>query len=476
MTAPVVSSLSPSTFTSGGGVSIAISGSGFTGATQVLFGTVPATSFTVVNSTLIVAFSPAMPPRTANVRVFVGSSSSAVTVYTAFIATFTSPALPAQPYRWTFLFGDLVTNTILADLPVSNVTFSNVLNDVGTFQGTIDLADLRVQAQNAANVLLPGRTAIWVDLDGVLVWGGILWTTSYDAKTRDLTIGGQSFWSYFASNRRWVWNINSSNTGAAPTVTLPLDQLTLVQRIITTVQSVTGGSINTQVGSNTSNSLISTLNVQGSQLLQVGQLVQQIAQQSGGFGFDYMIDVAWGGVNGTTPTNYLTLSYPRRGRVASLNSVTFDTGAQTCVGYTWPLDSSKQANVVYGIGSGTGTSSLSSYQEASNVLAQGYPLLESNYSRTDVNDQSTLNSITASYLNANAFPVATPTVTVSINGDPVYGAYIVGDDARIIVQSDEFFTLGLDQFWRITSSEVTVADEGLGTVKNTFSIPPATVQ
>jgi IPT/TIG domain len=59
LTLPVVSSLSQSSGPKAGGPSINVRGSGFSGATQVLFGTVPATSFTVVSDTKITAIAPA---------------------------------------------------------------------------------------------------------------------------------------------------------------------------------------------------------------------------------------------------------------------------------------------------------------------------------------------------------------------------------------------------------------------------------
>jgi hypothetical protein len=56
---PTVSSMSPSSGPAAGGTSITITGSGFTGATGVVFGPTPASSFTVHNDTQIVAISPA---------------------------------------------------------------------------------------------------------------------------------------------------------------------------------------------------------------------------------------------------------------------------------------------------------------------------------------------------------------------------------------------------------------------------------
>jgi len=59
VSAPVVAGLSPDVGPAAGGTSVVITGSGFTGATEVTFGSVPATSFAVVSTTSITATSPA---------------------------------------------------------------------------------------------------------------------------------------------------------------------------------------------------------------------------------------------------------------------------------------------------------------------------------------------------------------------------------------------------------------------------------
>jgi hypothetical protein len=56
---PVVASISPATGPIAGGTVVAISGSGFTGATNVLFGGVAATTFSIAGDTSISATSPA---------------------------------------------------------------------------------------------------------------------------------------------------------------------------------------------------------------------------------------------------------------------------------------------------------------------------------------------------------------------------------------------------------------------------------
>lgn len=75
---PVVTALSPTSGPVTGATAVSITGTGFTGATQVLFGVTPAT-FTVVSATLIHAVSPPHVPGTLHVHVRTpGGSSAAV--------------------------------------------------------------------------------------------------------------------------------------------------------------------------------------------------------------------------------------------------------------------------------------------------------------------------------------------------------------------------------------------------------------
>jgi hypothetical protein len=74
--APAVTGLGTSSGSSNGGTSVTISGSGFTGATQVWFGSVAATSFTVNNDGSIFAWAPAEASGTVNITVTTPSGTS----------------------------------------------------------------------------------------------------------------------------------------------------------------------------------------------------------------------------------------------------------------------------------------------------------------------------------------------------------------------------------------------------------------
>src|SRR5205823_6609717 len=70
---PSISAVSPNSGTAAGGDTITITGSNFTGANTVTFGTVMATSFTVLSDNTIVAVTPALPSGTGTVDIRVNA-------------------------------------------------------------------------------------------------------------------------------------------------------------------------------------------------------------------------------------------------------------------------------------------------------------------------------------------------------------------------------------------------------------------
>jgi hypothetical protein len=127
-TAPVVSGVSPSSGTTGGGTIVNITGSGFTGATAVSFGTVAATSFTVYSDSTITATAPPQAAGTVDITVTTPSGPSAVASadhYTYSAAT--APSVTAvSPNTGTTAGGTLVTITGSGFTGASSVSFGSV--------------------------------------------------------------------------------------------------------------------------------------------------------------------------------------------------------------------------------------------------------------------------------------------------------------------------------------------------------------
>ena len=125
--APTITGLSPTTGPAAGGTVVTITGTGFTGATAVDFGTVAATNVTVVNATTITAVSPA-GSGTVNVTVIAPAGTSATSTADQFTFAVVAPTV-ASLVR----FGFHMQQTSLV------LTFSTALNptpaqDVNNYQ------------------------------------------------------------------------------------------------------------------------------------------------------------------------------------------------------------------------------------------------------------------------------------------------------------------------------------------------------
>ena len=78
----------------------------------------------------------------------------------------------ATSYR--YLFADLATNAILAELPLTGVNFTQQLNTAGTFTGQLLLSGVNAASLNVLNATLPNKCVIYVDRNGQLIWGGVI--------------------------------------------------------------------------------------------------------------------------------------------------------------------------------------------------------------------------------------------------------------------------------------------------------------
>lgn len=340
---------------------------------------------------------------------------------------------------YRYILCDLLTNTELAELPLANVTFDLRLNGAGSLSADLPLTDPKVRAFDPIGDTLPGRTAIYVDRDGVLLWGGIVWTRRTDQSNK-LQLGCQEFESYFA--RRLI---------TADAVFTQADQLAIARSLINTAQGKTGGNIGVLVGTETSGVLRDRV-YDGYALKPVLEALQQLSAVQDGF--DYAIEVFWDTTTGR-PGKLLRLSYPQRGVVANLSGLLWEYPGNV-QGYVWPEDATAQATTMYATGAGTPPGQL---QSVAGGTIPGYPLLESKQSYTDVKIQATLDGHAAADLAAMQAPVVVPTITVRADLDPFIGSYTVGDEARLRITDDRFpgtnSAAGLDVTKRITAIRVT---------------------
>ena len=351
--------------------------------------------------------------------------------------------------EYRFLFADLLTNQIKAELPLSQVRFGQELNTAGPFSGKLLLSDLRETVYSIDTATTPARTAIYIDRDGVIVWGGVLWSRNYDSQSQSLTFSGREFESYF--ERRRI-NFDYNTAGASQ------DQLLVVQNLFNTAQGSAGSSTNIGVTVPTNTSGVNvTKTYRAYDYKPLTEAVYELSRST--TGFDWNIEVSYDSSYNIIKT--LNLEYPRRGNVYDSTNP-YALGLEfpgNVISYTYPEDGSTVANTMYGLGAGQADGKLISTQSDSASLTAGFATLEDSVSYTDYSDATLLGQLTLAQLNAKKNPVVVMEVVTTTYKDPILGAFKTGDDFRIRITDDRFPTT-LDVVRRLAKYEVQVGDAG----------------
>lgn len=122
------------------------------------------------------------------------------------------PVVDTLAPEYRYLLTDLVTNVVIGELPFSGVTYGRGLKAAGSFAGTTPVVLGKTSGYDLYETTMPGRTGLYVLRNNVCVWGGIVWTRSYDLNGRALTVTAQEFTSYL--HHRVLWKTFTSDYGA----------------------------------------------------------------------------------------------------------------------------------------------------------------------------------------------------------------------------------------------------------------------
>lgn len=354
----------------------------------------------------------------------------------------------ATQYR--YLFADLLTNSILAELPITGVNFTQQLNSAGTLSGHLLLSGVNAAGLNVANGTIPGRTAIYVDRNGILVWGGILWGREYNSTAQTLTFSAREFLSIF-ERRRITTTIAYTNT----------DQLQIAQALVSTAQGATGGNIgllyNQDSGSSSVSGILISRTYYGYEYKQVLSAIQDLATQTNGF--DFSISVYYDGSG--NPTKSFNTYYPKTGTTYASTSITAPVFQfpGNMVEYIYPEDGITAANTIYALGAGSNEGKLIQTATDATKLTAGWPLLEDQANYSDITDATLLAGLASSKITATSYPPTTLRVVAPPSQSPTFGTYKVGDEIRIIINDNRFPT-GLDAIYRLVALSVTPGEDG----------------
>jgi hypothetical protein len=104
--------------------------------------------------------------------------------------------------EYRYFLTDLLSNTVIAEVPFKGVSFERANKKAGGFSGSIPFIP-DTKALDLYNATMPGRTGLYVLRNGVCVWGGMIWGRQYSVSDKNLSVDAAEFTSYFYHRHIW---------------------------------------------------------------------------------------------------------------------------------------------------------------------------------------------------------------------------------------------------------------------------------
>jgi hypothetical protein len=322
---------------------------------------------------------------------------------------------------YTYLFYDLLSNTALAELPCFSVSFDRAIGKASNCQFSLHLDQDGLPNTIVLGATTPGKTALYIDRDGKLVWGGIIWTRTYQSNGKALEFTAQTFESY-ASRR--LCRVNKSFTGIdSRNILLDLYAGLMLDEGYSNI----GVTVPAQF---TDNPLFhAQLVARDFEFRTYQDLLDTNAQ--GDNGPEYYIEPQYDGSG--IPQKILIVGSLKVGNPVSASGLVFEYPGSVA-DYTFPENVSSAGNRHFALGAGDSTLML--WSEADNTatyVSGGYPLIDDVVSYKDVSVQSTLDAYARQAARTNQIPISPISIMTKAETVPVYGSYNLGDYFRFDV-------------------------------------------
>lgn len=381
----------------------------------------------------------------------------------------------------TYKFTDLLRFETIAELPLKGATFSKVVSGVGPWGGTLNVEDPGMRRANFGAATAVGKTAMWIDVDGALIYGGLVTKRVYDPTSGIITLSGSDFAQYLAMRLQAFDYENYTDaeghkwaeTGA-PVLAIAY---TILKQAMTVVNSIPVKIVRTGITAEKLNWI--TFSAPRAQEQTLASILSQLQELGFMVGVDYAADVEY--VDGR-PSVAVTLAYPRRGAQGK-GPTTPVIEMTSATDWGWEEDSSQQATAI--VEQAGATSLRSSPGEWEPATEAGYPLYEACITHPALAPTESPEQQLVAYLQGslatNAFPFTIPSATIPMFETPGLLSLDAGDNALLRVTksagnlppSCPIFVEGLELLSRIVRMDCVIPDEGVPTIDLTFNPPPS---
>jgi hypothetical protein len=345
--------------------------------------------------------------------------------------------------NYRYLFTDLLTNAVNLELPLFGVTYNRRINKVGSATFSLSLGnrgtagtpgDIGFSDSDILEATQPGRSCLWIERDGQIVWGGIIWSRTYQSQASVISYTAQTFESYLYKQ---IVEVKKSYVAT--------DQRVILSDLITHMQAK---SIYSNIGIIVPSTYDSSpaINRSTDFFSYIGWTYGRAAEYLINYdqGFDYTIECSY-------DTNYnlikTLLVANTLGASLDVTQTTFDYPGNI-KNYYYPESASNAATSMLGFGGGDGASMKRTKFIKQALLDKGYADLQESYDNKNVFNMDTLVNQTIAAGELATVPIIIPTIEVNPNMTPQFGTYMLGDYFKMHIE-DLRFPIGKDITSRI---------------------------
>ncbi|WP_405408897.1 hypothetical protein [Streptomyces decoyicus] len=345
------------------------------------------------------------------------------------------------------LFCDLRTDQVLDALPVSGVSIEDYIGKTGTMSGTLHAPDAAT-ADRIKAAVTPGRTAVWIERDRTIWWGGILWTAAVSSTTRGAPakaeIQAATFDSYL-DHRLLTSNFTAKDE----------DQFDIARRLVDFAQSSDGGDIGIRLGAAPSG-VKRTRTYSRYDLPKIRELLDKLAAVDGGFEWRihcYRNDAG-------ERIKELQLGHPRittsRGRAETVLDY-----PGPVMSYNFPYDATTRATHWQSRGATSNTSNhplMSTPLHITGATEAGWPHLDGTSDFTTITTKAALDEHAAADLAEAWTRQVIPEITVNLEAAQLTPA-ILGATIRTRI-ADVWTSAGFTGRYRVVGFTVRAPERG----------------
>lgn len=356
--------------------------------------------------------------------------------------------------EYRYLFYDVSTHRLIDALPMSGVQFGYELSGVGTFSGNIPMFADDLPAERIREAILPYRTKLFVERDNQLCWGGwIHEEPSYDSATGVVQVKAEETLGYFA--QRFMPTVSYAGQ----------DQLAIARSMISAAQTKVGGDM----WITTDDTVLSTvLRDRSYSEFDRSPVLTALTQLSEVIdGFEFATQTSYDG--NQMPNELLLLGYPTLGRSGDASGVVLEydrfTGTGTCESFTWEDAGTPMATQVWASTETDEGVQLVAMASRPDLIAQGYPLLETGETFDGVVNIETLQAHADALQAFQSDTRIAAKVTIKAQAGLQLGEFLLGDQ-MLCRFSDWRFppgqggSPGFQQYLRMVACDVSPGVEG----------------